>query len=220
MKKAVITILIVVNIFVLFGLLGLVGYQFTQLISRNNEISQLTKQLNELKDAKKSVTNNIQKPTSTDTSSQNTTQSQKENTDKSPRKITLYFSNKESASDFTATGSAIRETDRIDVALFALEELIKGPTADETAKNGLTSPIVLTGVSNCGAKDAKIALVGTTATVTFCKAITTNGVGDDARVKTAIEKTLTQFDSIKKVVILNNNASCFGDQSGQDQCKK
>ncbi len=220
MKKAFITILIVVNIFVLFGLLGLVGYQFTQLISRNNEISDLNKQLNELKDAKKNVVNNDQKPNSPGIVSTNTSQTPSLEKDKTPKKVTIYFSNKDSANDFTATGSATRETDRIDVALFALEELIKGPTADETSTNGLATPIALTGVSNCGSKDVKIALVGTVATVTFCKAITTNGVGDDARIKTTIEKTLTQFDTIKKVIILNNNSTCFGDLSGQDLCKK
>ena len=57
-----------------------------------------------------------------------------------------------------------------------------------------------------------------TATLQFCRQTASPGIGADARIKAEIEKTLTQFSNITKVVILLNNGQCFGDMSGADLC--
>jgi len=57
-----------------------------------------------------------------------------------------------------------------------------------------------------------------TATVKFCRAISSPGIGADARVTAEINATLKQFANIKKVVILTNDGHCFGDGSGKDLC--
>jgi hypothetical protein len=81
------------------------------------------------------------------------------------------------------------------------------------------------GASNCGGPDFKITLNmrGTapetgTATLQFCRPTASPGIGADARVKAEIEKTLTQFSNITRVVILLQNGHCFGDESGADLC--
>jgi len=57
-----------------------------------------------------------------------------------------------------------------------------------------------------------------TATVKFCRTLSSAGIGADARVSAEINATLKQFANIKKVVILTQNGHCFGDESGKDFC--
>lgn len=133
----------------------------------------------------------------------------------------IYFSkNPESNNNFTYVVPVSRTTKRIDLARFSIEQLIIGPSGDEKAQ-GLFTPLILTGASICSGADFTLEL-GTdgTTTVKFCKQVTSNGIGDDARVKSTLEATLKQFTTIKKVIILDKNENCFGDQSGLNQCKQ
>jgi hypothetical protein len=134
--------------------------------------------------------------------------------------VFVFFSKKpESDNNFAFTVPANRSTNRSDVAAFAIENLITGPTAQETSQ-GLFTPLKLNGDSNCGGKDFNINIDGSQkGTIKFCKNIQTAGVGDDARIKTTVEAALKQFSTITKVVILTKDDNCFGDQSGQNQCK-
>jgi hypothetical protein len=50
--------------------------------------------------------------------------------------------------------------------------------------------------------------------------ISSAGTGDDARITMEIRKTLLQFSSVQKVVILTKSGNCFGDMSGQNMCLK
>jgi hypothetical protein len=59
-----------------------------------------------------------------------------------------------------------------------------------------------------------------TATLSFCRAISSAGIGTDARIQAEINATLKQFSTIKKVVILTVDGNCFGDQSGMNVCLK
>nr|BBH93249.1 hypothetical protein KTA_14480 [Thermogemmatispora argillosa] len=118
------------------------------------------------------------------------------------------------------------------VGTFALQMLIAGPTPSERSA-GLFSELntLLSGPSNCaaplpvGGPDFTLTLNQRgdrpepgTATVRFCRQLTSPGSGADARVQAEITATLTQFSSIRRVVILTRAGHCFGDESGLDRC--
>lgn len=44
--------------------------------------------------------------------------------------------------------------------------------------------------------------------------------GGDARVMTQINRTIGQFPTVDKVVILDPGRNCFGDRSGENRCYK
>ncbi|MBX5449822.1 hypothetical protein [Thermogemmatispora sp.] len=118
------------------------------------------------------------------------------------------------------------------VATFALQMLIAGPTPSERSV-GLFSELntLLSGPSDCtaplpvGGPDFILMLnqrgyrseLGT-ATVRFCRQLSSPGTGADARVQAEITATLRQFSSIRRVVILTRDGHCFGDESGLDRC--
>ena len=149
--------------------------------------------------------------------------------------VKVYFSK---FPDSTANSEAVfpvnRTSPTLQVATFSVQLLIAGPTPDERS-NGYFSELnsLLTGPSTCsapyptGGPDFKLALnekgshveQGTT-TIQFCRATASPGVGADARVNAEMNATLKQFSSIKKVVILDKNGHCFGDESGKDFCLK
>jgi hypothetical protein len=118
------------------------------------------------------------------------------------------------------------------IATFAIQLLIAGPTPSEH-RAGYFSELssLLTGPSTCsapyptGGPDFTLQLdrQGATvapgaATLRFCRATLSPGIGADARVQAEITATLTRFAAIKKVIILTKDAHCFGDASGTDRC--
>ncbi|BCL78646.1 GerMN domain-containing protein [Ktedonobacteria bacterium brp13] len=125
-----------------------------------------------------------------------------------------------------------RLTNATMIETYAMQQLVQGPTATEQ-KEGYYSQLQrsIAGPSNCNStnsagstdfiltlnKKGSIAESGT-ATVKFCRHITSAGVGADATINSEIVATLEQFNIIKKVVILTNEGHCFGDESGADVC--
>jgi hypothetical protein len=120
----------------------------------------------------------------------------------------------------------------IAVGTFSLQLLIAGPTLSERNAGYFTElNTLLSGPSNCsaplpvGGPDFTLTLnmkgsvpeTGT-ATVKFCRTISSPGIGADARVTAEMNATLKQFANIKKVVILTKDGHCFGDGSGKDLC--
>ena len=136
--------------------------------------------------------------------------------------------------DFTAVYPVDRTSPTIAVGTFALQLLIAGPTLSEQQAGYFTElNTILSGPSNCsaprpvGGPDFTLTLdkKGTitekgTATVKFCRSLTSPGIGADGRVTAEINATLKQFPNIKKVVILTKDGHCFGDLSGKDFCLK
>jgi hypothetical protein len=134
--------------------------------------------------------------------------------------------------DFSAVYPVDRVSPTVAVGTFAIQLLIAGPTISEH-NQGLFSELstMLSGPSSCSAplpvggpdftltlnKKGSVAEQGT-ATLQFCRTISSPGIGADARVTAQINATLKQFSSIKKVVILTKEGHCFGDLSGQDRC--
>lgn len=149
--------------------------------------------------------------------------------------IKVYFSIfPDSLQNYAAVFPVKRVSPTIAVATFAIQLLIAGPTLDERSA-GYFSELnsILTGPSTCsapyptGGPDFTLALNkrGTiaeqgTATLRFCRATQSPGIGADARIQAEITTTLTQFTNIKRAVILTSTGHCFGDERGTDACLK
>lgn len=147
--------------------------------------------------------------------------------------VKVFFSkNPASLNDFSAVYPVDRMSPTIAVATFSIQLLIAGPTLSEQHA-GYFSELntMLNGPSNCstpipvGGPDFVLTLnmkgpvpEPGTATLKFCRSITSGGIGADARVQAEITATLKQFPDIKKVVILTMDGHCFGDESGKDFC--
>jgi hypothetical protein len=135
---------------------------------------------------------------------------------------------------FSAVYPVERMSPTIAVGTFALQLLLAGPTLSERHAGYFTElNTMLGGPSNCssplpvGGPDFTLTLdkKGTvpqtgTATVKFCRSLTSAGIGADARVTAEMNATLKQFANIKNVVILTADGHCFGDLSGKDLCLK
>ena len=136
--------------------------------------------------------------------------------------------------NFSAVYPVGRMSPTIAVGTFAIQLLLAGPTLSENQAGYFTElTTMLSGPSNCSApllvggpdftlsldKRGTVTQTGT-ATVKFCRSLTSPGIGADARVIAEITATLKQFPRIKQVVILTKDGHCFGDESGKDLCLK
>jgi hypothetical protein len=149
--------------------------------------------------------------------------------------VKVYFSR---SPDSLNNNAAVYAVDRLSatiaVATFSIQLLIAGPTLSEQQTGYFTElNTMFSGPSNCtgklpvGGPDFTITLnqkgsvseTGT-ATLKFCRSLSSGGIGADARVTAEINATLKQFSNIKKVVILTKDGHCFGDESGKDFCLK
>ncbi len=121
-----------------------------------------------------------------------------------------------SNNNFSYVEPVSRTTASQSLARFAVEQLIAGPTKDESQK-GFVRAIQLKGSSNC-ASDFNLSISNGTARVQLCRTIASAGVGDDARAKSSLTATLKQFSTVQSVIILDRNGNCFGDMSGENRC--
>lgn len=138
-------------------------------------------------------------------------------------KVDVYFSLHPDSDNRPAAVFAVhRISPTLGVATYAISQLLAGPTATEAAR-GYFTPLqgALSGASTCGGADFTIRLNqnrGTpetgTATLQFCRDV--KGLGDSgaAMARNEIDHTLTQFSTIKKVVIIYKDGSCFDDLIG------
>src|SRR5262249_12441910 len=143
--------------------------------------------------------------------------------------IKVYFSKfPDSTNGFNAVFPVDRSSPSAAVATFSIQLLIAGPTLSERSA-GYFSELnsILSGPSSCstpnptGGPDFTITLnkKGSnaqqgTATLSFCRATNSPGIGADARILAEINATLKQFSTIKDVVVLTQAGNCFGDESG------
>ncbi|HEX8032851.1 MAG TPA: hypothetical protein VF510_03345 [Ktedonobacterales bacterium] len=137
--------------------------------------------------------------------------------------VKVYFSKHPDSDNAPRAVFAVNRTSStLGVATYSISQLIAGPTAAEKAA-GYYTPLEgsLSGTSSCNGNDILIILdrnrtsaeVGT-ATMQFCR--TVRGLGDTGAIvaRNEITTTLTQFPTIKKVVIVYNDGSCFDDLIG------
>jgi hypothetical protein len=141
--------------------------------------------------------------------------------------VKVFFS-KHPDSDRTPTAvfAVTRVAPNPQVATYAVQQLIAGPTAAESAAGFYTTlggwqP----GASNCGGPDFTITLnrkgatpAQGTATLRFCRTVLLGGDVSGVRISAEIEATLVQFATIHQVVILTPQGDCFDDFSGLNQC--
>ena len=137
-----------------------------------------------------------------------------------PHDVLVYFSKRpESDEDFTAIFPAMRKVGDAGVAYGALEELLRGPTPEEQAA-GYFSEIGanLVGESNCNGEPFTLRIEAGTATLRFCRMLTSAGIGQDARMNAALKATLLQFSTIQRVRLLTPDGDCLFDESGENRC--
>jgi hypothetical protein len=136
--------------------------------------------------------------------------------------VKLYFSrHPDSDNDFTAVFAVSRQVTYPDAAVgtATLAALIAGPTAAEQAQGYFSEfGSMLSGPSSCGGPDFGLTINQGLATVKLCRQTSSAGIGQDARVQSSIDATLTQFSTIQRVRVLTQDGHCLFDQSGLDRC--
>jgi len=138
-------------------------------------------------------------------------------------KVDVYFSLYPDSDNRPAAVFPVHRTSpTLGVATYAMSQLLAGPTATEAAR-GYFTPLqgALSGASACSGADFTIILNQNrdhpetgTATLRFCRDV--KGLGDTPSImaRNEINATLTQFPTIKKVVIVYKDGSCFDDLIG------
>ncbi|MEV0198222.1 GerMN domain-containing protein [Nonomuraea sp. NPDC050691] len=129
-----------------------------------------------------------------------------------PREVKVYFSKGHGIPGKVV--AVTRKAPDQGVARFAVQQLIAGPTKAER-RRGLHSELTgkLRGRSVCGA-DFTVAIKKGLATLRFCRTVVGDGIGSDARALRTIDRTLKQFDGVRKVISLDKKGRCLFDQSG------
>lgn len=137
--------------------------------------------------------------------------------------IQVYFSKHPDSDNAPRVVFAVnRMSPTLGVATYSISQLIAGPTVSEKAA-GYYTPLEgsLSGTSICNGNDITITLDRNrtsaetgTATMQFCRSV--RGLGDTGAIvaRNEITRTLTQFKTIKKVVIVYKDGSCFDDLIG------
>ncbi|MEP7103394.1 MAG: hypothetical protein ABI721_01640 [Candidatus Dojkabacteria bacterium] len=142
----------------------------------------------------------------------------------------IYFSKTPQSydSDFSYVVGVDREVNKSESVVQAIEKILAGPTAAETAL-GYKNPITLTGSSNCGgnlftfSSNYDSMATANDVTIKFCKDVTISGIGDSGRIQAVIKKTLQGLEhtadyKVGKIAILDKNGNCLGDESGMNAC--
>jgi hypothetical protein len=141
--------------------------------------------------------------------------------------VKVYFSKHPASDENPATVFPVRRISPTRaVATFAIGQLLVGPTRSE-ARSGYYTALagIFHGPSPCRRAAFRIVLntrgtmveQGTT-TLQFCRRTMIGGIGTAARISSEIARTLQQFPSIKRVVILDYRGGCFSDLSGRNLC--
>jgi hypothetical protein len=141
--------------------------------------------------------------------------------------VKVYFSRHPASDENPAAVFPVRRISPMRaVATFAIGQLLVGPTRAEATSGYYTALAgIFHGPSTCGRAAFRIVLNtrGTivehgTTTLQFCRRTMIAGVGTAVRISSEITKTLTQFPSIKRVVILDYRGDCFSDLSARNLC--
>jgi hypothetical protein len=138
---------------------------------------------------------------------------------KQERTIDVFFAHmQKTADDFTAVLPLKRTTEREDIATFALEQLIIGPTAQEREQGYYTElNLQESPPSSCGGNDFRIKIEDGLALLQLCRFPEQfHTTGGDARVISQVERTIKQFQTIDRVIMLDPELRCYGDRSGYD----
>jgi len=141
--------------------------------------------------------------------------------------VSIYFAKPGEITDYDTLEMVIRKTSEENLYVFAMNQLLLGPTTEEKAAD-LISPFTLEGNSNCDGDPYKLITSGSTITVEFCKDIvgTENpGTTDHwagfslslaSRVIKSIDQTL-KFGDVTTVIIKDMDGNCYGMDTGLNE---
>ena len=141
------------------------------------------------------------------------------------RQVSVYFNRHPGSDGYPLQVFPVQRTSPTDdVVTYAIQQYLAGPTAQEQ-QLGYYNELAMSGSSNCGNQDFTLThdMRGATpekgtVTLQFCRATTLPGDMSGPRVKLAITTTLTQFPTIRNVVILAVGGYCFADLTGKNEC--
>lgn len=135
--------------------------------------------------------------------------------------VNVYFSKKPDSDNDPGKVFAVSRTSMDSgVATFAVKELLKGPTEAEKAAGYFTTVRLRNVESNCNGQDFMLNISEGLATLRFCRTFDHLGVVADGQADSEIKATLKQFNTVEKVIILNNNNKCEFDLSGLELCRQ
>jgi spore germination protein GerM len=135
--------------------------------------------------------------------------------------VRVYFSRHPySDDDPAATYPVARTAPDLGVGKYAVSELLKGPTANESLEGYFSTAQLREGTSVCGGADFSLKINSGVATLQFCKPFDHLGVVADGQAKSELTDTLKQFSTVQKVIILNSQGDCEFDLSGLNLCKQ
>lgn len=133
--------------------------------------------------------------------------------------VSVYWSkHPDSDNDPSKTFAVSRTSADLGVGSAAITQLLKGPTAAESAQGYFTTVRLRAGTSTCGGNDFSLSMSGSIATLRFCRPFDHLGVVADGQASSEITATLKQFSSVQKVIILNSQGNCEFDLSGENRC--
>lgn len=210
-----ILITILVSLAMLLVIVILAIYQGVVTVQTNTAISTSS-----ISSESSSVSTSTSSEETSTTSSESSVSTSSSTSSTISANVKVYFSkNPTSATDPSKTFAVNRVSPDLGVAKYVIGELIKGPTAGETAL-GYFSKVKVSGTSNCGGPSFTVTISETKkATLKFCKDfVSEGGVVSDAQAQSEIQASLTQFPTITKVVILDKEGNCLFDQSGLNNC--
>ncbi len=162
-------------------------------------------------------------PTTTQETNQETKQPTESSTNTEPQKyaVKVYFSKHPDSDDDPSKVFALnRSSTDVKVGTFAITEMIIGPTSAEQSEGYFTTVKIRSGDSNCNGQDFTLNIENTVATLKFCRQFDHLGSVADGQAESALKTTLMQFNSVKKVVILNRDNDCEFNLSGMNLCKE
>ncbi|MFI0484955.1 GerMN domain-containing protein [Actinomadura sp. 9N215] len=130
--------------------------------------------------------------------------------------IKVYFWRQSPGAPAAVTPVRRRSPD-LQVARYALEQLLAGPTERERAQ-GLRGGLrdALKGPSNCG-QDFTVAIRRGALTVRFCRYVNTT-TGTMMQVLPQLNATLRQFPTVRRVILLTRDGHCTFTQRDGDHC--
>lgn len=112
-----------------------------------------------------------------------------------------------------------RTTSRSDKVVFALEEIIKGPSNSEMQRNlkptfGANTLGEFSDTSDCGGSDFTLTTKGSVITVRFCRRVLLSGDMSGFVISSQINRTIKQIFPSSSVRLVDKNGSCFNDMKG------
>lgn len=145
----------------------------------------------------------------------------RQNTQEQEYPVQVFFSKKpDSDNDPNKVFAVNRIASDAGTGKFAVTELLKGPSETEKAQGYFTTVRLRAGESSCDNQDFSLKVENSVATLQFCRQFDHLGVVADGQADSSIKATLQQFDTVKKVVILNQQGNCEFDLSGMNLCKQ